>query len=48
MCANVYRVVDGSTFDAFPVGRVRLVDINAPELNTSMGLGDEKCLNGLN
>lgn len=29
--AVVYKVIDGDTFDAFPVGRVRLADINAPE-----------------
>ncbi|OYT47644.1 MAG: hypothetical protein B6U85_04755 [Desulfurococcales archaeon ex4484_42] len=29
--AKVYRVIDGDTFDAFPVGRVRLADVNAPE-----------------
>jgi micrococcal nuclease len=30
--AIVYKVVDGDTFDAFPVGRVRLADVNAPEV----------------
>jgi len=30
--ASVYRVVDGDTFDAFPVGRVRLADVDAPEI----------------
>jgi len=30
--AFVYRVVDGDTFDAFPVGRVRLADVDAPEI----------------
>ena len=29
--ANVYKVIDGDTFDSFPVGRVRLADVNAPE-----------------
>jgi len=29
--ASVYHVVDGDTFDAFPVGRVRLADVDAPE-----------------
>ncbi len=29
--AQVYKVIDGDTFDAFPVGRVRLADIDAPE-----------------
>lgn len=29
--ATVYKVVDGDTFDAFPVGRIRLADINTPE-----------------
>jgi len=29
--ARVYKVIDGDTFDAFPVGRVRLADIDAPE-----------------
>jgi endonuclease YncB( thermonuclease family) len=27
----VYKVVDGDTFDGFPIGRVRLADINTPE-----------------
>jgi hypothetical protein len=27
----VYKVVDGDTLDGFPIGRVRLADINAPE-----------------
>jgi len=35
--AVVRRVVDGDTFDAFPVGRVRLADIDAPELGTAEG-----------
>jgi len=35
--AVVKRVVDGDTFDAFPVGRVRLADIDAPELGTAEG-----------
>ncbi|MEM2211674.1 MAG: thermonuclease family protein [Nitrososphaerales archaeon] len=29
--AKVYKVIDGDTFDAFPIGRVRLADINTPE-----------------
>jgi len=29
--SRVYKVVDGDTFDAFPTGRVRLADIDAPE-----------------
>jgi endonuclease YncB( thermonuclease family) len=29
--ALVYNIVDGDTFDAFPVGRIRLADIDAPE-----------------
>lgn len=37
ICANVYRVVDGDTLDTFPAGRVRLADINAPEIETSEG-----------
>jgi endonuclease YncB( thermonuclease family) len=35
--AVVKGVVDGDTFDAFPVGRVRLADIDAPELGTAEG-----------
>ncbi len=35
---EVYRVVDGDTFDCFPVGRIRLADANAPELSTIMGI----------
>lgn len=30
--ATATRVIDGDTFDAVPVGRVRLADINAPEV----------------
>ena len=44
---DVYRVVDGDTFDCFPVGRVRLADINAPELNTPGGPEAKKALTGL-
>lgn len=29
--ADTYHIVDGDTFDAFPVGRIRLADIDAPE-----------------
>lgn len=29
---TVTRVIDGDTFDAVPIGRVRLADINAPEV----------------
>ncbi|RLI06455.1 hypothetical protein DRO32_05485, partial [Candidatus Bathyarchaeota archaeon] len=29
--AYVYHVVDGDTLDAFPVGRIRLADVDAPE-----------------
>jgi len=29
--ALVYKVIDGDTFDAFPVGRVRLADVDTPE-----------------
>jgi len=32
LTAYVYRVVDGDTFDGFPSGRVRLADINTPEM----------------
>jgi len=32
MIAEVYKVIDGDTFDAFPSGRVRLADINTPEV----------------
>ena len=37
LVATVYKVVDGDTFDAFPSGRVRLADINAPELGEEGG-----------
>lgn len=37
VCAEVYRILDGDTFDAFPVGRVRLADVDAPELETEEG-----------
>jgi endonuclease YncB( thermonuclease family) len=30
---KVSDVIDGDTFDAFPVGRIRLADVNAPEYN---------------
>ncbi|MEN2975062.1 MAG: thermonuclease family protein [Candidatus Caldarchaeales archaeon] len=36
--ATVYKVIDGDTFDAFPVGRVRMADINAPELDETGGI----------
>lgn len=36
--ANVYRVVDGDTLDTFPAGRVRLADVNAPEIDTLEGV----------
>jgi hypothetical protein len=29
--ADVWVVIDGDTFDAFPVGRIRLADIDAPD-----------------
>jgi len=35
LIAYVYHVVDGDTFDGFPSGRVRLADINAPEVGES-------------
>jgi len=37
VCGDIYYVVDGDTFDVFPVGRVRLADIDAPELGTLEG-----------
>jgi len=37
LVATVYKVIDGDTFDAFPSGRVRLADINAPELDEAGG-----------
>ncbi|MEM1844717.1 MAG: thermonuclease family protein [Ignisphaera sp.] len=37
VCVDIYRIVDGDTLDAFPVGRVRLADIDAPELGTLEG-----------
>lgn len=43
-CAQIYRVVDGDTFDAFPVGRVRLADINAPEIDTPEGKAAREAL----
>ena len=42
--AEVRRVVDGDTFDSFPVGRVRLADINAPELGTPGGEASKRAL----
>jgi endonuclease YncB( thermonuclease family) len=45
--ASVYKVVDGDTFDAFPVGRVRLADINAPELDQPGGVEAKSALTSL-
>ena len=45
--ASVYRVVDGDTYDAFPIGRVRLADINAPELDTPEGEAAKQALYNL-
>jgi endonuclease YncB( thermonuclease family) len=42
--ATVYKVIDGDTFDAFPVGRVRLADVNAPELNEKGGIEAKEAL----
>ena len=42
--ARVYKVIDGDTFDAFPVGRVRLADVNAPELSEAGGLEAKQAL----
>ena len=40
----VYSVIDGDTFDAFPTGRVRLADIDAPD----SGSGSTEARNFLN
>ncbi|MCS7125311.1 MAG: thermonuclease family protein [Aigarchaeota archaeon] len=45
--ATVYKVVDGDTFDAFPIGRVRLADINAPELDETGGKEAREALTNL-
>jgi len=45
--AIVYNVVDGDTFDAFPIGRVRLADINAPELDETGGQEAKNALTSL-
>ncbi|MEM1628849.1 MAG: thermonuclease family protein [Desulfurococcaceae archaeon] len=37
VCGNIYRVIDGDTLDVFPVGRVRLADVNASELGIVNG-----------
>jgi len=42
--ARVYNIVDGDTFDAFPIGRIRLADINAPELSE---VGGQEAKNAL-
>jgi len=47
VCATIYKVVDGDTFDAFPVGRVRLADIDAPELDTTEGQIAKQALQNL-
>ena len=39
--AIVYNVIDGDTFDAFPVGRIRIADIDAPE-SWESGYGEAK------
>ncbi len=44
---SVYKVIDGDTFDAFPVGRVRLADVNAPELNEKGGVEAREALSKL-
>lgn len=33
--AIVYNVIDGDTFDSFPLGRIRIADIDAPESDES-------------
>jgi len=45
--ATVYKVIDGDTFDAFPVGRVRLADVNAPELGDPGGYEAKEALTDL-
>ena len=47
LVATVYKVVDGDTFDAFPSGRVRLADINAPELDEAGGQEAKDALTNL-
>jgi len=47
LVATVYRVIDGDTFDAFPSGRVRLADINAPELSEAGGQEAKNALTSL-
>lgn len=44
---EAYNVVDGDTFDCFPIGRVRLADINTPELNTTEGVKSKQALKDL-
>lgn len=45
--ATVYKIIDGDTFDAFPVGRVRLADVNAPELDEVGGAEAKQALASL-
>jgi len=47
LVATVYKVIDGDTFDAFPSGRVRLADINAPELDEAGGHEAKEALTNL-
>lgn len=47
ICAHVYRVIDGDTLDAFPVGRIRFADIDTPELNTPEGEQAKQALSNL-
>lgn len=41
LVAYVYHVVDGDTFDCFPCGRVRLADVNTPEVGEG-GYGEAR------
>lgn len=39
VCVDIYHVVNGDTIDAFPIGRIRLADIDASELNIAENTG---------
>jgi micrococcal nuclease len=43
----VIKVVDGDTFDVEGIGRIRLADINTPEIDTEEGREAKEYVKGL-